>query len=318
MKVVKKMTSKLAQIKQMISNDTLYSLLQHAAHPIMSLRYLWFMWRAPRPQVANTKQTLAYLNQHHLSVARYGDGEFRWMMNIKNDSFQDTTPELARRLQEIIKSNQANIMICLPDVFDGLQQYTRTNAGAWRHILSHYGFKIVKYLQPNKRYYDANFTRPYIDRRDKVQSEQFFAQIKHLWADRNVLIVEGAATRFGLSNDFLATARSVRRIICPSTNAFKQYAAILAQTKAIARPDDVILIALGPTATVLAYDLAQVGFWALDIGHADVEYDWFQAKATVRTPLKNKYVNELAAGHTVDNTNDKQYLQEIVAHIAQT
>lgn len=30
-----------------------------------------------------------------------------------------------------------------------------------------------------------------------------------------------------------------------------------------------ILIALGMTATVLAYDLSKAGFWAIDIGHID-------------------------------------------------
>lgn len=315
LKVVKNMSGKLGRVKQMINNDCFYRFLQQAAHPMMTLRYQWFIHFVDRPKVADTQQTLATLNQKHLSVVRYGDGEFRWMMNIKNDSFQDTTPELAQRLQEIIKSDQANVMVCLPDVFNGLQQYTRTNSGAWRNIISHYGFQIVKYLRPNKLYYDANFTRPYIDRRDKSQSGLFFQQIKQIWTQRDVLIVEGAATRFGVNNDFLQSACSVRRVICPATNAFERYATILAQVKAVARPDEAILIALGPTATVLAYDLAQAGFWAIDIGHADVEYDWYQEKAITRTPLQGKYVNELADGHQVADIGDDRYQREIIAQI---
>lgn len=36
-----------------------------------------------------------------------------------------------------------------------------------------------------------------------------------------------------------------------------------------------MLIALGPTATVMAYDLADMGYQALDIGNVDIEAEWF-------------------------------------------
>ena len=39
-----------------------------------------------------------------------------------------------------------------------------------------------------------------------------------------------------------------------------------------------MLIALGPTATILAYDLAEKGVQALDVGHIDIEYEWFLRK----------------------------------------
>ena len=36
---------------------------------------------------------------------------------------------------------------------------------------------------------------------------------------------------------------------------------------------NLILISLGPTATVLAYDLSKLGYQAIDIGHTDLEYE---------------------------------------------
>mgnify|MGYP000128627122 CR=1 FL=1 len=39
------------------------------------------------------------------------------------------------------------------------------------------------------------------------------------------------------------------------------------------------LIALGPTATVLAYDLFKSGYQAIDAGHVDVEYEWWRMGA---------------------------------------
>ena len=42
-----------------------------------------------------------------------------------------------------------------------------------------------------------------------------------------------------------------------------------------------ILLALGPTATVMAYNLAQKGYQAIDIGHIDIEYEWYRMGAKI-------------------------------------
>ena len=52
-----------------------------------------------------------------------------------------------------------------------------------------------------------------------------------------------------------------------------------------------ILVALGQTATVLSYDLAKLGYWAIDIGHVDIEYEWFLRGAKDKLPVAGKYVN---------------------------
>ena len=50
---------------------------------------------------------------------------------------------------------------------------------------------------------------------------------------------------------------------------------------------------LGPTATVLAYDLAQLGYWVMDTGQFDVEYEWFLKSVNRRCGLKYKRVSEV-------------------------
>ena len=54
------------------------------------------------------------------------------------------------------------------------------------------------------------------------------------------------------------------------------------------KKNKLILIALGPTATVLSYDLNKLGYQAIDIGHADIEYEWYLRKAKKKIPIKNK------------------------------
>lgn len=79
--------------------------------------------------------------------------------------------------------------------------------------------------------------------------------------------------------------------------------------------NELILIALGMTATVLAYDLAQAGLWAIDIGHIDVEYEWFLRGATDKIALNGKFVNEVSGGREVAEINDPVYENQIVESI---
>jgi len=77
-----------------------------------------------------------------------------------------------------------------------------------------------------------------------------------------------------------------------------------------------IITALGPTATVLTYDLYKAGFQAIDIGHADIEYEWFLRKANSRVRINNKFVNEALFGNFfLFGCNDKNYKKQIIARI---
>ena len=69
------------------------------------------------------------------------------------------------------------------------------------------------------------------------------------------------------------------------------------------------------TATCLSYDLSQCGYWAIDIGHVDVEYEWFKMKAKGRVPIKNKYVAESKERYITDSRVDKLYESQIIAKI---
>ncbi|MDP1491874.1 GT-D fold domain-containing glycosyltransferase, partial [Klebsiella pneumoniae] len=75
--------------------------------------------------------------------------------------------------------------------------------------------------------------------------------------------------------------KSVRRIICPSKNAFERYTQILnnVRSQATLINDALVLVSLGPTATVLAFDLSEMGIQTVDIDHLDVEYNWYKMKA---------------------------------------
>ena len=76
-----------------------------------------------------------------------------------------------------------------------------------------------------------------------------------------------------------------------------------------------ILIALGPTATVLAYDLSKLGYRALDVGHVDIEYEWFLQKAMEKVKIKDKYTNEAFGGELVTDEVDQEYKSQIICKV---
>jgi hypothetical protein len=63
------------------------------------------------------------------------------------------------------------------------------------------------------------------------------------------------------------------------------YHEILAEVRIHGR-NKLVLLALGPTATVMAFDLAKENIWTLDIGHIDLEYMWYLQNAQEKYRLR--------------------------------
>lgn len=265
------------------------------------------------PLVKTTDETLSTIINSKLSVSRYGDGEFA-IMNGQSLLFQQYDPELSSRLKEILISERNNHIVCIPYIFNNLSRFNENAENYWTNYLQLHRYKMYKHLNMKKQYYDAFITRLYADLKDKTETEMRFNMVKQLWSNRDVLIVEGTQSRLGIGNDLFANTKSLQRIICPNIDAYTKYKEILHEIK---RHDQskMILIALGPTATVLAYDLSTSGYHAVDIGHIDIEYEWFLEKAIEKKPVKNKYIGEMMGGTNVDTISDKRYESEIIKRI---
>jgi glycosyltransferase family protein len=152
-----------------------------------------------------------------------------------------------------------------------------------------------------------------MDFADKSKSMGWFKKMKGIWNDRDIIFIEGEKSRLGVGNDLFDNARSIRRILCPPRDAFGHYDDILAETCKHEK-DALYLIALGPTATVLAYDIHKTGRQAVDIGHVDVEYEWCRIGTKKKVALTFKAVNESRKGDQVANP-DETYTKQIIARI---
>jgi hypothetical protein len=107
-------------------------------------------------------------------------------------------------------------------------------------------------------------------------------------------------------------AKSISRILfCPLKNAFNKYDQILSAFDEIDQ-DALILAALGPTATVLAYDLCRKGYQAIDLGHISEEYECFLRK---ETPLELKSMGHDSKMRHASNPDDPVYKKQIIKKI---
>ena len=266
-----------------------------------------------KPQIATREETLNALINSRTSICRYGDGEFNLIFG-SDLPFQKYSEKLSDRLKEILKSNNSNILVGLSDVYGNLDEFTEECKRYFRQFVVYNRMKIYSIIDLKKQYYNAEISRFYMGLQDKSRSATYIKMLKNIWKDKDIVIVEGEFSRLGCNNDLFANAKSIQRVICPAINAFSRYDEILEFCKTLPK-EKLFILALGPTATVLAYDLATFGFQALDLGHIDIEYEWLLMGATKKVPIKNKYVNEAKSGRIKTSIANEKYKSEIIANL---
>lgn len=245
------------------------------------------------PKIMDAESTADILKRERKSLARFGDGEFEIMCGRSRPSFQESDNKLSQRLKEVLESYEDNLLIAIANNYGSLEMYTDDAARDIRMYMTKTVRKEhMKLLDLNRQYYDAYLSRPYMIYRDKGNAEKRFEKVRAIWDGEDVLVIEGAHTRFGVGNNLLENARSIQRIIVPDRNAFEKYEEIKNAAYEYGK-DKLLLSVLGPTATVLAYDLAKEGYWIIDIGQLDTEYGWFLEKVEKRCGLKYKRVSEV-------------------------
>ncbi len=267
------------------------------------------------PDIMSIDDTIENIINGRLSVSRYGDGEFDLIFGY-GLKFQKYSEPIGRMLAEVLKKPVKNHMVALADIYGDVSFLIDKYATFFRERLVRLRKKQYQLLDMERKYGNAFITRFYSEMKDKSDAKRRFQRIMQIWEDRDVVIVEGEFTRFGVGNNLLNKARSVRRILTLNENAFGYYKQIFANCIQ-EKKDSLFLLALGPAATILAYGLAKEGFQAVDIGHLDIEYEWFlRGVEDQKVVIEGKYTNEVAGGNSVtDQCNDGKYKSEIIKKI---
>lgn len=268
------------------------------------------------PVIKSTEETLQEILDKKCSIARFGDGEFAIMANRERQKFQNLNLELGKRLREVIRTQDERLLIGIADNYGNLEKFTQDAADKIRvYMTDEIRREQMQFLDLKRVYGNAYVTRPYVlmaDNRTDAPKKRF-ENWKKVWDTRNVIIVEGAESRLGVGNDLFDNVLTLRRIIAPATNSYDRYPDILKSALNNAKRDDLFLIALGPAAGVMAYDLTQEGYQAIDLGHLDLEYEWFLEGEGKRVQVVHKYNNEFPGDERAQPIIDSTYEAQKIA-----
>lgn len=273
--VVRLFSIDLKKHKKLIrKHDTLEGMLDNLKYEIFEE-----MKSVQIPEVIKAKETIKELYSSRKSLVRFGDGEFN-LIEGRSIGFQKANPLMAQRLAEVLKSDDDTILVGIPDIFGSLSAYCYHTRSYWREFLPKNREWIYNLLNLNKTYYDACFTGYSIQAADVSDEalEKYYSEIRKIWNNRDIVFIKGKDTE-EFAHDIYDNAKSVKYIYAPKENAFEHYDEIVAEA-CKENKDCLFVVVLGPTATILAHDLAKLGYQALDMGHMGKDYDWFRRKET--------------------------------------
>ena len=285
--------------------DDIHKDNQNIDKEIKNIKYALgiLMWRANNIQIMSQSETIDKIIKEHCSVARFGDGEVSWMCKKEYGcSFQGSNPILMKKLKEVFTSpRKEKIVICLTSTY----KPEAPKNDFWKKHTYEIFFDLNQNIIPNRKFGDTDITR----------NANNVPHMKQIWQDKDIVIVEGKLSRLGVGNDLFDNVKSLKRILCPAENAFDKYDEIFAEC--LKQPKEkLFLLALGPTATVLAYDLCNKGYQALDVGHIDICYEWKLRGAIGKIAIPGKYVNEVPDGRdNIEDCTDENYLNSIITKI---
>lgn len=225
------------------------------------------------PKIKKPFDTIEQLICSNDSICRFGDGEFL-LMEGKSIPFQKADERLQQRLIEIFVSDEENILIgAQSHLASSLEDYSLIIKNWIREFYIENKDILEKFFNHNKIYYDSTFTQLNILYKN-LDYDYYFSKIREIWENKDITIVCGNNIFKDIESNIFDNAKSIDYLYAPSKNAFSQYNEILEKTLKTDLKSLKIII-LGPTATVLAYDLAKNGHRALDLGHIAKSYDWY-------------------------------------------
>ncbi|MCQ2913946.1 MAG: GT-D fold domain-containing glycosyltransferase [Alphaproteobacteria bacterium] len=217
-----------------------------------------------KPKFLSFEETLKEIIENKKSICRFGDGEFN---NLVGNSipFQKGNKILSKRLKEVLSSCDDNIIIGINEEY-----FTpKRNRPAENRAFDYRNCSFLRGII----YANIHLERIYCPSSISMgSSPEYFNQIRKIWQNRDVTIVCGKGIFSKFKNDIFDNTKSVEFVYGERLNAFAKYNDLLNRCSKIDK-NRLVIIILGPTATVLAYDMAKLGYQALDFGHVAKKYD---------------------------------------------
>lgn len=271
--------------------------------------------RFRRINILSSEDSIRYIIDNRCSVSRYGDGELGLMYG-RSIGFQKVDERLSSLLNHVLRATDApNHIVGIPFPLKSTSKLTEKSREFWDYFVLRYSDEVLPKLSTKRVYLDTQLSRFYSIYKDKQYAKQIFDLLRQIWQNQDIVIIEGVLTRSGVGNDLYDNAKSIARILGPAENAISMYDKMLETIKEQVSKDKLILLCYGPTATILAYDLAKLGYWAIDLGHIDIEYEWYRLGTDEKVAIQGKYTNEVVGGNEVFTPPVELYADQILMDI---
>lgn len=268
--------------------------------------------------ILKSEASIQFIIDNKCSVSRFGDGEFDIMLGRNGNTFQKANPRLADKLRQVLTSHEIlNHVVGLPYPLKSTQNLRPSSRDFWGYYTLNNYNRLLPLLSSQKTYVDTQLSRFYMIYKDKSHCARQLRLLKQIWENRDIVIVEGIKSRTGVGNDLYDNAKSIKRILGPATNAFDQYDEMFNAIISLVPKTKLVILCYGMCATVLAYDLAKLGYQAVDLGHLDIEYEWMKMGAKENVPVKGKFTNEAGerGRNDIDDIFDRVYEQQVLYRI---
>lgn len=259
-----------------------------------------------RIEVQTIEETIEELIHTEKSLVRFGDGEIT-MIRGRSLAFQEVNTEISEGLKRILRYEHDGLIMAIPEIFGDLGIYRKESSRFWKDHLLFSRKVYLEYCNDRKKYGNAYVSRFYYALEDKSKCGQWVEGLRQIWRDKDIVVVEGEKTHNGVGNDLFDTAKSVERIVGPSTQAFEKVNEIMECCREYPK-DRLFLVSLGIAAKFLVEKLFLEGYRALDIGHLDMEYEWYLHQAGTKEKIpKHDIIGEEANR----NAGYHEYLAQI-------
>ena len=204
-------------------------------------------------------------------MARFGDGELELIMG-RAALFQEPSKELTFRLLEVLSSQNKDVMIGIPSELYYTKELRLKKKQLWEKWKPKYLPLLNKYLKKKQKYCPTYVSHFVAKIADKKAIDDYFEKIRMIWDNKNVHLIYGKGIFHSFKYNIFDNVKSIIYQTAPNVDAFKEYDNILMEASKVDK-NKLVIIVLGPTATILAYDLALKGYQALDMGHIAKAYD---------------------------------------------
>lgn len=208
-------------------------------------------------------ETLETVRRDRLSLARFGDGELALALSPDAGiSFHKGSAELQAELRAILRG----------DGYDGVPLLTTIpgiTVPFYRGYWAKYWPAVKPLLNPSRTYGNTSVSREGLF---KLDPEAARLAWRSLWGGQDVCYVIGKGSRFEPIPALFNGVASSRTVHSLPRDAYADVDRVVEEIVATIPRETLILLALGPAATVLAVRLAKLGYWALDIGHITSVY----------------------------------------------